>query len=666
MDHNSERLGRSVIGIIATSFHSDFSRMIVTRICDRFRNQEVSLHIFLGMDSNRYLSDYDDIDTGMELQYYSHFTYSNFDELDMLIISGEAIYTEAKNSDTMPTMEEVLRTLPNIPKIIISSMEGSNAIHIKVDNYGSQRKMIEHIIKEHGCKNIAYLSGNPAIPDARERLAAYKDCVREYGLNDGREIIAIGNFSPSCEKQVETFFEGGRIPEAIVCANDEMAVSAYRVSKAFGLKIGEDILITGFDDINIAAAMDPPLTTVRQDFNVLANEISNAVYDFLFKNSMEDRIIDTQIICRLSCGCKTYTADENSAAPTEKRKEYLMSEYESLKQGHITQMKAILVLRSLLMQPSNITIKGFFTTLAERLVNIGITDSLVSIHEHPVVIDGSEKIYRPTIQRLVMVTNNGHITTFDMDEALEFSYDHSVDSPRTKALFEHTHSGIWSTYLLFYGDIQYGCWSVKLKLSDAMAYYALSLEIGSAMRYLYLALEQQEMHSKLEIQNKILDYSSRHDPLTGIYNRAGVFKYIYDTYSDQTDSLFIVVIADLDHLKQINDNYGHDAGDYAIVAASEILNEALGEHTRMGRIGGDEFACVFEKDDLHNAETFISKVKELCQKENETNNKPFYVEISIGCYEADITELTDISKALKKADDMLYEAKKHRRESVLR
>ena len=664
MDHNSERVGRSVIGIIATSFHSDFSRMIVTRICDRFKDQEVSLHIFFGMDSNRYLSDYEDGDTGMEIQYYSHFTYSNFDELDMLIISGEAIYTETKS--TMPTMEEVLQSLPDIPKIIISSNEGKDAIHIRVDNYSSQKKMIEHIVKDHGCKKIAFLSGNPVIPDAGDRLLAYKDCVKEYGLNGGRELIAIGNFSPNCDKQVETFFKDGDIPEAIVCANDEMAVSAYRVSKAHGLKVGEDILITGFDDINIAAAMDPPLTTVRQDYLSLANEVGNAVYDYLINESMEDRILDTEIIYRRSCGCKNYTIDENNAPSTEKRKEYLMSEYESLKQGHITQMKGILLLRSLLMQPSTITIKGFFSALAERLVSIGIPDSMVSIHENPVVVDGSEKIYRPTTQKLVMVTNNGNIKTFDMEDALEVTYDHSGDSPDTRELFDHTHTGIWTTYLLFYGGVQYGCWSVKLDLSDAMAYYAFSLEIGSAMRYLYLALEQQEMHSKLEIQNKILDYSSRHDALTGLYNRAGVFKYIYDTYSDQTDSIFIVVIADLDHLKQINDNFGHDAGDYAIAAAGGILTEALGDHTRVGRIGGDEFACVFEKNDRYDAEKFISKVKELCQKENETNNRPFYVEISIGCYEADITELSEISKALKKADDRLYEAKKHRRESVLR
>ncbi|MCR5099419.1 MAG: GGDEF domain-containing protein [Lachnospiraceae bacterium] len=662
MDRGTERLERSVIGIIATSFHSDFSRMMVTRICERFKDQDVSLHIFLGMDSTRYLSDYDSGDTGMEIQYYSHFTYANFDELDMIIISGEAIYTENRGT----TMEEVIENLPDIPKIIISSMEGSNAIHIKVDNYGSQKKMIEHMINEHGCKKIAFLSGNPSIPDARERLAAYKDCVREFGLNDGREIIAIGNFSPNCDKQVETLFSGDDIPEAIVCANDEMAVSAYRASKARGLKIGEDILITGFDDINIAAAMDPPLTTVRQGFDVLANEVGEAAYDYLVRGIMEDRILDTEIICRLSCGCKTYTVDESSAPPTEKRKEYLMSEYESLKQGHITQMKGILLLRSLLMQPGQITIKGFFTTLAERLVNIGITDSMVSIHERPVVIDGSQKIYRPTTQRLVMTTHDGNIQAFDIEEALEYSYDHSGDTQETRGLFEHTHTGIWSSYLLFYGDIQYGCWSVKLELTDAMAYYALSLEIGSAMRYLYLALEQQDMHSKLEIQNKILDHSARHDTLTGLYNRAGVFKYIYDTFSDQTDSLFIVVIADLDHLKQINDNFGHDAGDYAIIAASEILTEALEDHSRMGRIGGDEFACVFEKDDRHNAEKFIAKVKLLCQRENETNNKPFYVEISVGCYETDISELSDISKVLKKADDMLYEAKKHRRESALR
>ncbi|MCR5452472.1 MAG: GGDEF domain-containing protein [Lachnospiraceae bacterium] len=659
MDQHTEPVKHSVIGIIATSFHSDFSRMIVTQICDRFKDENVEVHMYLGMDSSRYLYDYDE-DTGMEAQYFSHFTYTNFDDLDLLIISGEAIYTEMKGK--IPCMEEVLEKLPDVPKIIISSSEGRDAIHIRIDNYGAEKKLIEFLAKERGCKRIAFLSGNPEIPDAKERLKAYRDAVSELGLDDDKDLIAIGNFTSNCDHLVERFFAEGKRPDAIVCANDEMAVSAYRVAKKHGLTIGKDIFVTGFDDINIAAAMEPPLTTVGQDFGKMADAVTEAAYDYLISKTMEDRILGAKCIFRASCGCGNYDFEDEGT--DDRGKDYVIGEYSDLKSGHINQVKGALLLRSLLMQP--ITVKSFFQKLGERLMSMGVTNALISIHEKPYVIKNTDKIYKPSQQKLVLVINNDRVYSYDTDDAPDLYSDRHSERSDARNNVMHTDDGNWCTYLLFYGDIQYGCLVVKLELGDVMFYYALSLEIGSAMRYLYLALEQQGMQAKLEIQNEILDYSASHDALTGLFNRAGVFKYIYESYSGHNDETFIAVMADLDHLKQINDNFGHEAGDYAITAAAGILTKALGDRSKFGRTGGDEFVCVFEKTDDLTADIFKNRIKELCKTENETNNKPFYVEISIGCFEVKLSDLRDLSKIFKIADDNLYEAKKHRRESVIR
>ena len=90
------------------------------------------------------------------------------------------------------------------------------------------------------------------------------------------QMIAQGDYSEFVDKQIEKLLDDNPDAQAIVFANDEMAFSGYRVCEQRGLKVGKDILITGFDDCERASGMEPPLTTVQQD-GVLMGKM--AVYD---------------------------------------------------------------------------------------------------------------------------------------------------------------------------------------------------------------------------------------------------------------------------------------------------------------------------------------------------------------------------------------------------
>ncbi|MBQ7677761.1 MAG: GGDEF domain-containing protein, partial [Lachnospiraceae bacterium] len=185
--------------------------------------------------------------------------------------------------------------------------------------------------------------------------------------------------------------------------------------------------------------------------------------------------------------------------------------------------------------------------------------------------------------------------------------------------------------------------------------------------YLYMELEQQAAHLALAEQNQILDFSASHDALTGYYNRAGVMKKAFSFIRESKDTdTFMAVMADLDHLKQINDTFGHDEGDSAIKEAADMLSGALNDRGIVGRTGGDEYVCFFKITEEGSEDAFISHIKEACRAYNAASGKPYYVEISIGCYPFGRSEGSDLLSVLKKADVKLYEAKKVRRASVVR
>ena len=120
----------------------------------------------------------------------------------------------------------------------------------------------------------------------------------------------------------------------------------------------------------------------------------------------------------------------------------------------------------------------------------------------------------------------------------------------------------------------------------------------------------------------------------------------------------------MNNLKIINDRYGHDDGDFALNLIGTILSEEMGEKGIVGRIGGDEFACLTEYNVADDGVSLIGKLYERFNHFNQNSDKPYNVTVSAGGFSMNSQENVSLKEALTQADEKLYEVKKKRKKDV--
>ena len=225
--------------------------------------------------------------------------------------------------------------------------------------------------------------------------------------------------------------------------------------------------------------------------------------------------------------------------------------------------------------------------------------------------------------------------------------------------------------VLFSGDKQYGMMLCEAAQEDIPFLQLCSLQVGPLLRF--LELNQMEKESQRELQkslrtiqeqNDILSFVSEYDELTQLLNRRGFMERSIRCCQQGVGKKAYLIFGDLDHLKEINDCYGHTAGDFAIRGVANQLREILPPDAITARIGGDEFiSLVFsDKNDFKNAT--MDGLKIVSERFNRSSMKPYYVEISIGIYEFCCCQETDLNELIQKSDELLYQAKVKRRKSV--
>jgi len=224
---------------------------------------------------------------------------------------------------------------------------------------------------------------------------------------------------------------------------------------------------------------------------------------------------------------------------------------------------------------------------------------------------------------------------------------------------------------LFLGQEQYGILVVETEPEDMLLMHLVSLQISGALNFYFLYRQQMRMQKRLEVlvdevneKNKILGFISAYDQLTGILNRRGFMEKAMQLIHSTDKKDAILFIADLDHLKEINDSFGHVAGDFALTTSAAILQEAFGEDGLVARIGGDEFVAIMPYDYRMDGEDYIRRIKEACNQINDTSGKEFYVEMSVGYTVFRCDTSVDFNYLLSDSDRMLYQAKQLRRKSV--
>lgn len=193
--------------------------------------------------------------------------------------------------DREKTFAEIQRSA--IPTVLVDCLASTSIPSVSVDNHQGAYLATTHLI-ELGHRRIAHLSGAPALEVARQRIIGYEQALDDHGLAYKRICHPVNNRWDFRSGYLATqhLLETTPRPTAIFAAGDQMAMGAYRALAEAGVRVPDDVSVIGFDDIEAANYISPPLTTIRQPFE----EIGQRALALLFELLGDRRPAKTQVI----------------------------------------------------------------------------------------------------------------------------------------------------------------------------------------------------------------------------------------------------------------------------------------------------------------------------------------------------------------------------------
>ncbi|MCR5816131.1 MAG: GGDEF domain-containing protein [Ruminococcus sp.] len=217
---------------------------------------------------------------------------------------------------------------------------------------------------------------------------------------------------------------------------------------------------------------------------------------------------------------------------------------------------------------------------------------------------------------------------------------------------------------LYSGEQQFGMLLCELKPQFFEYLEFITYQFGAAVRIISLIGELERHMNKLHHDNEELAGISRADELTGLLNRRGFHQEAQAAVQKgkASGSCAVMVFADLDYLKFINDRYGHDEGDYALKASAALLKRIFRSTDIIGRTGGDEFNILAILGNERNIEQrILARKQKFVDELNAKSGKPYRIDLSMGMCEFCCADVDDLTSVIKSADNKLYEVKRQRK-----
>lgn len=637
------------IAVLVPSFSTEYSLNMLSGISDYFRGKDVK--IILAQTKVPH-----DITSMYNYQFWTSAEYLLSDSIDAYIIFS-SVYTTLMPAEDFEAYVKRLAPKPVISLSVELPIE--NCHTVMADSTSSYNQIISHLKNVHGCKKIAFFSANKVDSlDGKLRFKAYQDALKQNGLKYDKSLVYDGTFT--------NFYAHDLIKEkikskddlkfdAMVCVNDMTAIGVLSAFNELGINVPEDVKLTGFDDAIVATLSEPTLTTINQNIYAQGQAAADVALAVVQGRKVPKVVtVDLYTKFRQSCSCIVHGDARKIFKTFEGDLKY---EGEDANDGtflFIDNLKEKANILTLLDTVGNAnTLKQYFFQLKYIARECELSSIYLQLFQNPVLIDENDMFVLPEKMELYMYYNKEQNSEVYRPEVF-FDPKEKIFSSRSL----QNSSGIYMLQPVFHGQTHYGFMFCKLnqnKFADYEVYLKILIHsISNAAEYSAKIAEQQS----LESDNINLALMARTDELTEVLNRRGFFESgqaVIDLMQE-TDGNAIVFFADLDGLKQINDEYGHEIGDIAIKTQAQSFKKVFGKNDVIGRIGGDEFGIVAigaKRNQIDKIRLKIDMYNQIFSKEN---NLPFVVSTSIGF--ADLQKSSVLRNLLAEADKSLYEEKK--------
>lgn len=517
---------------------------------------------------------------------------------------------------------------------------------IGTDNYSGMRQICEHVVDVHKSKKIMFISGPVEHEENMIRRKALEDVLQERSLTLDEENVIVCNWNlADVEQNLPNWLQThSYLPDAIICANDMMAMGTCNVLGKAGYRVPQDVIVTGFDHLLTAEAYSPSITTVDRNWDSLGYSAVESLFGKMAGIDIPDvRYIKMKAIPNESCGCKSMEISEDELI-RERRNSY--NNY--LSRANIglyvcaladTISKAVSekdlcdILRN---APWNEIYEGdefyfcmvdnFFTSLlgGEGLTFKGYTDKIRIIYGQK---------------------NNKYVeqTMMDLTEIVPQYNPNAKESKCYLMLPLYGEDG-------FYGYMTFGN---ELEIIYDYSLYSWMRHMNMSLRHVRRGIVMNEMNAKLEML-------SNTDALTGVYNRFGcdnlAYPFLEKCYNQgKTASL---IFADINKMKYINDNFGHVQGDFAIKTVANAIKEILQDDWIIVRYGGDEFLLVGEFESDNKIKQIYESISDVLVRKVKEQQIPYDITVSMGHVIVNPEENFNMSEYLTRAENLMYIMKK--------
>lgn len=706
MMNDTAKRRRIKIGLLVSHLEDDFDDAVAEGAMIGAEQCDADLVIFPG----RYIDGVyaDKLRTVYEYQYNTLFDMAAANKFDVLLVLIGTLGTYLDNEHKV----QFLKKFAGTPVITITAhIDGYPCIML--DNRTGMKEAIEHLIKVHGCKKIGMVSGPKTSDDALERLDVYKETLEENGIIYDEKRVAYGNFSKFCVDEVGKLIDDNPELEAIVFANDQMAIAGYKAMEERGIRPGKDILVTGFDDDPVAEELNPHLTTVKADPSELGYHAVQEAVNYVINKAINNDKISSEMVRRNSCGCQgnsklktisfgrisddpeafarrmsqflfnKYSASETTAKMREVYVKiiYALDDYareenldNEIKKDKVLEMVSILASEEFFRFVSVDELYASVEYIQQKLISrfdnvekhLKLNQTFIQIYK--ILAERNANYCKEKLEDNEFLAWQANSITRDM-LVFEAYDDRAYETVVDKLMRLHMESSFLFSFepaIIHFG-------TDKWQPPEYM--YLKAYHNGSDAIQLpheeQAVTQKQLKKSLIEIKenNELLRDLSRQDALTGCYNRRGFFEELRKRLSNDKNEgeKAIMVFADLDCLKTINDKFGHEEGDFAILSAAKILKHSFGNSEIVGRIGGDEFVVCAFLDNAIDIPSMRNHIEAVTREYNikYAADKPYIIHTSVGVYPFVCSATLEIGELLSHADILLYEEKKHKR-SILK
>ena len=561
-----------------------------------------------------------------------------YEQLDALIVCHDTF----NSNEAVEELWKLVTERCQAPIISIRK-KVNGCYNILVEDTDAIPAFVRHFHDVHHFDRIAFMSGPYNHPDAISRLEKYKEAMAELGLDCPEEYIFEGNFWKDCALDASKHFMSlKKRPQAIVCANDYMALSLCKELTLQGYSVPQDIAISGFDDVRDARANVPPLTTCYVSVSDMAKKAMETIDTLLNgKEAPACTFVPTKIIIRNSCGCESSTMKDLS----------------------LSRMYEVEFMEQLINQNAHNT---FVSISLENMTSAEDIGDYLRLEDVPGIardfylclgIHGNGA-YPQVKKKAPGFAKRSHsiYSLRDLNPIATSSFETKKLLPPEAIREEPMAVFFFPIHYLEYNLGYVAATSNGEEAQDTLFHSWLSL-IGNT-------LENSRIRAKNQALLEKLNMLYHEDFLTKLYNRRGFEQFSEEEFSEakKHNIKTMTLSIDMDNLKYINDVYGHSHGDLALQTIADAMRQACSGCEICARIGGDEFAVFGYDYSEDKAKQYTENFLQYLKDFNADSSLPNCVNASFGYTISDPSLSISREQYMKASDDLLYQNKRKRKE----